>query len=325
MSKPNRGLGKGLSALIRPADPPPAGETGTERERPAPAAGGEQAARPPADREGAAAVPSGGTVTHLEISRIRPNPLQPRADFDPQALDELKESIRQKGVIQAVTVRRAGEGAYELISGERRIRAATELGLREIPAYVITVESREEMLELALIENLQREHLNPIEIAISYQRLMNDVGLTPEDVGRKVSKDRTTVVNFLRLLRLPAKIQEALRRGSLTMGHARALAGLPEETVQLRIFDRIVRKDLNVRQTEKLVRDAGKAARKPAAPAPVRRTDSNVTDLVEHLQRVLGTRVRIQRESDGKGEIQVEFYSDDDLGRLFDLLKSIRS
>ncbi len=313
MSKPNRGLGRGLSALIRPAEPEPA----QELLRPTTA---------PGERAAAAVPTEGGGTTRLEISRIRPNPLQPRADFDPQALDELKESIRQKGVIQAVTVRLAEDGKYELISGERRIRAATEIGLKTIPAYVIEVNTREEMLELALIENLQREHLNPIEIAISYQRLMNDVGLTPEDVGRKVSKDRTTVVNFLRLLRLPVIIQESLRKGVLTMGHARALAGLAEETMQLRIFDRIVNKDLNVRQTEKLVREAGKAAPKTKPKPPGSRPyDSNVTDLAEHLQRVLGTRVRIQHHGEGRGEIQVEFYSDDDLGRLFDLLKSIRT
>src|SRR5262249_17948541 len=183
-----------------------------------------------------------------------------RADFDPQALDELKESIREKGIIQAVTVRRAEDGMYELISGERRIRASTELGLKTIPAYVIEVKDKEEMLELALIENLQREHLNPVEIAISYQRLMQDVGLSAEDIARKVSKDRTTVVNFLRLLKLPAKIQETLRKGTLTMGHARALVALPDEKTQLRFFDKIIKRDLNVRQVEKLVREFGKGS-----------------------------------------------------------------
>jgi ParB family chromosome partitioning protein len=310
MSKPSRGLGRGLSALIRPADsePDPHGDVPPVGDRPAPA--------PQAEA---------GSITRLEISRIRPNPLQPRADFDPQALDELKESIREKGVIQAVTVRRAEDGMYELISGERRIRAATEVGLLLIPAYVIEVSTPLEMLELALIENLQREHLNPIEIAISYQRLMSDVGLTPEDVGKKVSKDRTTVVNFLRLLKLPRKIQDAVRKGVLSMGHARALAGLADEAAQLKIFERIVKKDLNVRQAEKLVREAGKKPSRQTAPPPAGSRDSNVTDLADHLQRVLGTRVRIQRQSDGRGEIQVEFYSDDDLGRLFDLLKSIRT
>lgn len=310
MSKPNRGLGRGLSALIRPAEPTPAPAPPDTR---------------PSDGSAPSTPPETGSITRIEISRIRPNPLQPRADFDPQALDELKESIREKGVIQAVTVRLAGDGMYELISGERRIRAATDVGLRTIPAYVIEVSSPEEMLELALIENLQREHLNPIEIAISYQRLMNDVGMTPEEVGRKVSKDRTTIVNFLRLLRLPQKIQDALRKGALSMGHARALAGLADEAAQLKIFERIVKKDLNVRQVERLVRDSGKKPSRQTAPPPAPRHDSNVTDLVEHLQRVLGTRVRIRREGDGRGEIQVEFYSDDDLGRLFDLLKSIRT
>jgi ParB family chromosome partitioning protein len=305
MSKAKHGLGKGLSALIRPTPPAPP-------------------AQQPPPATGAPVSESGGTTTHLEISKIRPNPLQPRADFDPQALDELKESIRQKGVIQAVTVRRVEDGLFELISGERRIRAVTELGMKTIPAYIIQVSSPEEMLELALIENLQREHLNPIEIAISYQRLMSDVGLSPEDVGKKVSKDRTTVVNFLRLLRLPQRIQDSLRRGTLSMGHARALAGLPDETVQLRIFDRIAKKDLSVRQVEKLVRETGKKTEKKK-PAHRPGSDSNLTDIVEHLQRVLGTRVRIQHIEGGRGEIQIEFYSDDDLGRVFDLLKSIRN
>jgi ParB family chromosome partitioning protein len=315
MSKPNRGLGRGLSALIRPAETEPDARSGEERP-----AGAGQLIHP-----GHPGQAETGTITRLEISRIRPNPLQPRADFDPVALDELKESIREKGVIQAVTVRRAADGDYELISGERRIRAATEVGLETIPAYVIEVSTPEEMLELALIENLQREHLNPIEIAISYQRLMSDVGMTPEDVGKKVSKDRTTVVNFLRLLKLPGKIQDSLRKGVLSMGHARALAGLTDEAAQVKIFERIVRKDLNVRQVEKLVRDAGRKPARPPSHAPARTHDSNITDLADHLQRVLGTRVRIQRQADGRGEIQVEFYSDDDLGRLFDLLKSIRS
>lgn len=307
MSKPNRGLGKGLSALIRPQEPEAPVERSVDRESPE-----------------IRSVPESGTVTRLQISRIRPNPLQPRADFDPQALDELKDSIRQKGVIQAVTVRSIGDGGFELISGERRIRAATEIGLDTIPAYVIEVSSPQEMLELALVENLQREHLNPVEIAISYQRLMNDVGLTPEDVGKKVSKDRTTVTNFLRLLRLPLKIQESLRKGALSMGHARALAGLTDEAAQLRIFDKILAKDLNVRQVEKLVRDEGKKSKNIKART-LKPHDSNVTDLTEHLQRVLGTRVRILDQGEGRGEIHIEYYSDDDLGRLFDLLKSIRS
>jgi ParB family transcriptional regulator, chromosome partitioning protein len=303
MSKAKHGLGKGLSALIR---------TTPIADRPAPVV-----TRPP-EREAEA-----GVVTHIEISRIHPNPFQPRADFDQQALDELKDSIREKGIIQAVTVRRAEEGMYELISGERRIRASMEIGLTSIPAYVIDVKNREEMLELALIENLQREHLNPIEIAISYQRLMQDVGLSAEDIAQKVSKDRTTVVNFLRLLKLPGKIQETLRKGLLTMGHARALVALPDERTQLRFFEKILKQDLNVRQVEKLVRDVTKAPQPKTAPRPLKGSAAAVDSIAERIQQILATRVRVNAHEGGRGEIVIEFYSNDDLGRLFDLIASI--
>ena len=304
MSKPRGGLGKGLSALIRP---PEAME---------PAAPARVQDAPPA----AAAV---GSISHIEISKIRPNPFQPRADFDQQALDELKESIREKGVIQAVTVRRRDDGQFELISGERRIRASAELGLTTIPAYLLDVKTNEEMLELALIENLQREHLNPIEIAISYQRLMADVGLMPEDVAKKVSKDRTTVVNFLRLLKLPQPIQDSLRKGQLSMGHARALVALPDTKVQLRLFEQIIKKELNVRQVERLVREQGKKSEKrPGASAPSS-ADDGVKSIAEKLQQVLATRVRVHAREAGKGEIVIEYYSHDDLGRLFDLISTI--
>ncbi len=302
MSRPKGGLGKGLSALIRPPEQ----------------------IEQPAFRVQAEAPAAIGSISRIEISQIRPNPFQPRADFDQQALDELKESIREKGVIQAVTVRRRADGLYELISGERRIRASTELGLTTIPAYLLEVKTDEEMLELALIENLQREHLNPIEIAISYQRLMADVGLMPEDVAKKVSKDRTTVVNFLRLLKLPTPIQDSLRKGQLSMGHARALVGLSDVKVQLRLFEQIIKKELNVRQVERLVREQGKKSEKKAGAAAPRSTgDDTIKSISERLQQVLATRVRINAREAGKGEIIIEYYSHDDLGRLFDLISSI--
>ena len=294
MSKAKGGLGKGLSALIRTPGP-----TEEVQDRPA--------ARPPT-------VPVGtGSIAHIDIRSIKPNPFQPRADFDQQALDELKESIRRKGIIQAVTLRAMADGTYQLISGERRIRAASEIGLRTVP---------EEMLELALIENLQREHLNPIEIAISYQRLMHDVGLSAEQVAEKVSKDRTTVVNFLRLLKLPTIIQDSLRRGQITMGHARALVSLPSEHIQLKIFERIIKKDLNVRQVERLVHDAGK--KKEQKKAPVSRGAVTAIDaMTDRMQQILATRVRVNFEEGGRGEIAIEFYTADDLGRLFDLIASL--
>lgn len=302
MSKVKGGLGKGLSALIRTS---PA------------------VARPVVEEAAPVEKILDGTISHLEIANIRPNPFQPRADFDQQALDELKESIRQKGLIQPVTVRPRGEGIYELISGERRIRAAMELGLMTVPAYILNVTTDEDMLEMALIENLQREHLNPIEIAISYQRLMHDVGLTPEDVAKKVAKDRTTVVNFLRLLKLPEKIKSSLRKGELSMGHARAIVAITDEQVQIRLFDRIVKQGLNVRQVEKLVRDFSKKSDKKS-PSGIRRADSAVGNIEERMQQILGTRVKISVQEGGRGEILVEFYTADDLERLFDLFSTIR-
>jgi len=303
MSKMKGGLGKGLSALIRP----------TQQEEQRPVSSG---------KPSAASHDESGSITQLDIAKIRPNPFQPRADFDQKALDELKESIKQKGIIQAVTVRRTRDGFYELISGERRIRASSEIGLKTIPAYIIDVRTDQEMLELALIENLQREHLNPVEIAISYQRLMHDVGLSAEDVAQKVSKDRTTVVNFLRLLKLPVRIQEALRKNQLTMGHARALVALPDEKIQIRLFEQIIKKDLNVRQVEKLVRDVGKKSEKKTA-RPSKRSESGVESIAERIQQILATRVKITTQEGGRGEIIVEFYSNDDLERLFDLIVTI--
>ncbi len=303
MSKHKGVLGKGLSALIRSTPtvvrPAPVDVVPTKK-------------------------PLDGSITHIEVTRIRPNPFQPREHFDQQALDELKDSIKRKGIIQPVTVRRGKDGLYDLISGERRLRASIEIGLETIPAYVIEVKNDEDMLELALIENLQREHLNPIEIAISYQRLAKDIGLSAEEIAAKVSKDRTTVVNFLRLLKLPEKIQHSLRRNEVTMGHARALIALPDEHVQMKLFEKIIKKGLNVRQVEKLVREYGKKSERKS-PLAHKRGDSAVGSIEERMQQILGTRVKINVHDGGKGDITVEFYSSDDLERLFDLFSTIRS
>ncbi|MEE9186949.1 MAG: ParB/RepB/Spo0J family partition protein [Bacteroidota bacterium] len=261
-------------------------------------------------------------IAHLEISKIRPNPYQPRADFDEVALDELKRSIQEKGIIQPITVRRTDDGMYQLITGERRIRAVREAGLSRIPAYVRRVKSEAEMLELALIENLQREHLNPIEIGISYQRLIDEVQLTQEEIARKIGKDRTTVTNFIRLLKLPLKIQQSLRQGNLTMGHARALVGIPDDRLQLRLFERIVKRGLSVRRVEELVRHVGKQKTKSRRP-----TATGVDESVEHieskLRQILGTKVTVTANPDGRGQILIEYYSDDDLDRLLELFVAI--
>ncbi|MDH4070755.1 MAG: ParB/RepB/Spo0J family partition protein, partial [Ignavibacteria bacterium] len=223
MSKLKPVLGRGLASLIpRPQ---------TSESAPPPESPGDDGV-------------STEVIVAVEIDRISRNPFQPRADFDPVALEELKNSIQEKGVIQPITVRRTADG-YQLISGERRVRAAKEAGLARIPAYILQVETNEEMLELALIENLQREHLNPIEIAISYKRLIDECSLTQEQVSQRIGKDRSTITNTLRLLRLPEKIQSSVRKGTITSGHARAILAIEDTAVQLGIFQQITERGLS--------------------------------------------------------------------------------
>lgn len=264
-------------------------------------------------------------VTMIDIDRIERNPYQPRAEFDPVALDELKNSIREKGVIQPITVRRTDHG-YQLISGERRVRAAREAGLRWIPAFFLKVESNADMLELALIENLQREDLNPMEIAVSYRRLIEECGLTQEQVSQKVGKERSTVTNLLRLLRLPDEIQTAVRKGTISSGHARALLGVEDHDRQMEIFEKIVEKDLSVRGVERLARDlahpgkSGEGTRKPLAIGG----GSALTSIEERLRQALGTKVTVKPGQGGRGEIVVEYYSSDDFERIVELLSTER-
>jgi ParB family transcriptional regulator, chromosome partitioning protein len=262
------------------------------------------------------------TTARIRIDLVKPNPFQPRLDFDPIALDELKQSIMQKGVIQPITVRRTHDSYYEMISGERRLRAASEAGMIEIPAFIIQVSSQEEMLELALIENLQREHLNPIEIAISYQRLIKEINYTQEDVARKIGKDRTTVTNFIRLLKLPSQIQDSLRKGDLNMGHARALLSLQDEAKQIALWKKIVKQGLSVRRVEQLVKEE---TEKKSKPAISRKTtaDSHTGTIESKLREIFGTKVTVRTRSDGSGEIIFEYYSFDDLDRLLDMFEII--
>ncbi|MBM4160209.1 MAG: ParB/RepB/Spo0J family partition protein [Ignavibacteria bacterium] len=263
-----------------------------------------------------------GIVARIDVDNVRPNPFQPRSEFDPETLAELTRSIIEKGVIQPITVRRV-DGAYQLVTGERRLRAAQSAGLAQIPAYIITVESDEEMLELALIENIQRDTLNPIEIAHAYKRLIDECNLTQDDVAEKVGKDRTTVANFIRLLRLPSEIQLGLRKDLISMGHARALINIPSEALQLRIYKRIVKAGLSVRKVEQLAKSAGKPAegarRKSAASPP----SASAQSIEEKLRQALGTKVSVREKENGRGEIVIEFYSLDDLDRLLDLFATI--
>ncbi len=262
-------------------------------------------------------------IVHVALDKIERNPYQPRADFDPVALDELKRSIQEKGIIQPITVRRAA-GGYQLISGERRVRAARSAGLLKIPAYIIRVATSEEMLELALIENLQREHLNPIEIAISYRRLIEECSFTQEEVSHRIGKERSTVTNSLRLLKLPETIQNAVRKGELSGGHARAIAGLEDTASQLAVFKKAIAKGLSVRQLERLVRDRGEntGTRKGKA---AKETSGQLSTVEDRLRRLLSTRVHVRQQQGGKGEIVVEFYSADDLERLLELFENVQA
>jgi ParB family chromosome partitioning protein len=256
----------------------------------------------------------------IEIDGISRNPYQPRADFDPVALDELRQSIQEKGVIQPITVRRVDSG-YQLISGERRVRAAKEAGLTKIPAYILRVDSNEEMLELALIENLQREHLNPIEVAISYKRLIEECVLTQEQVSQRIGKDRSTITNTLRLLRLPEVIQTAVRKGEISGGHARALLAIEDPALQIGIFNRIVDKDLSVRQVERLVKRQGKGKSRHGSTLKLAVANSSLVSVEDRLRQALGTKVMVRPIQAGKGEIVVEYYSTGDLERLIDLFE----
>jgi len=261
------------------------------------------------------------TLSEIEIDLIDTNPFQPRLSFDPQALEELRRSIAEKGVIQPITVRRHN-GRYQLIAGERRLRAARSLGLATIPAYVLDVETDEEMLELSIIENIHREDLNPIELAKGYQRLIDECHLTQEEVAQKVGKDRSTVANFLRLLKLPEQIQESVSRGELSMGHARALINLDDPTEQLNIWRRAIRDNLSVRRVEELVRQAAKRVRaKPVEVSKEATLSPEEREVEDRLRRALATQVRLLPRKRG-GKIEIEYYSDADLTRLVELIEA---
>jgi ParB family chromosome partitioning protein len=259
-----------------------------------------------------------GIIAHVDLTRIRPNPFQPRIDFDEEALAELTRSIQEKGIIQPITVRRF-ENGYQIVSGERRFRAAQKAHLRQIPAYIVAVETDEEMLELALIENIQREYLNPMEIATAYQRLLDECHLQQDDIAKRVGKDRSTVTNMLRLLRLPAKIQDGLRKEKISMGHARALLSLPNERAQVRLYEKTVDGALSVRKVEDMVRAAQQPKKRNDGGKTETHAPASIQSMEEQLRRALGTKVRVHPKDHGRGEIVIEYYSLDDFDRLLDL------
>ncbi|MDA1349890.1 MAG: ParB/RepB/Spo0J family partition protein [Chloroflexi bacterium] len=261
---------------------------------------------------------AGRQIVNLPVAEIDPNPHQPRMDFEEGALDQLTASIREKGVIQPISVNRVGQ-SYHIIAGERRWRASKMAGFDTVPAIIHEIESEEELIELSLIENIQREDLNPIEEAEGYRALRDTCMLTQEEIAQKVGRDRSTVANMLRLLNLPEEIQKYLRSGTIQMGHARALSALDEEA-SLRLGRKAVKEGLSVRELEKAVRSHGKKREHPKSQDRAVRADERVlAGWEEKLRLHFGTAVEINRKSN-KGRVEIEFYSDDDLERILDLL-----
>jgi len=252
-----------------------------------------------------------GSISDIPVSAIEPNPFQPRTTFDKDALLELANSIKELGIIQPVTVRKLGKGRYQLISGERRFRASQAAGLKEIPAYV-RIANDQGMLEMALVENIQRQELDAIEVAISFQRLADECDLKHEELGDRVGKDRSTVNNYLRLLKLPPAIQLGIRKRQLGMGHARALLSVSDEDKQLEIFEEILSNKLSVRAVESLTK--GSNAGRPKSASTVD------TGLSNELSEKFGTKVSVRSTASGKGKIEVSFSNQADLNRLLDLL-----
>jgi ParB family chromosome partitioning protein len=320
MSKTRSVLGKGLSALIPGV---------AEEEK----GSGIELAEVPDFR----ARQEGRREPHLnaiEIARVAPNPLQPRKEFPAETLAELTQSIKEHGIIQPITVRKVGE-RFELISGERRIRASIEAGLTHIPAYIIEVEGDRKMLELAIVENVQRVQLNPIEEAEAYQRLIEDCGLTQEQVAERVSKDRSTVANSTRLLKLPEPIKDSLRAGELSLGHAKVILSVSEPSRQLQLWNEAVQNHYSVRKLEELTRAGNGATKsvkrngsKPNTAASVEsngyETSSDVRAIESTFQQILGTQVKVRVKPDHSGEIAIQFFSQEELERLQELLASIR-
>ena len=264
-----------------------------------------------------------GSISTISISSIEANPFNPRSNFEKEALQELSTSIKIHGIIQPITVRKLGRDKYQLISGERRFRAAQLAKLTEVPAY-IRIANDQAMLEMALVENIQREDLNPIEVALSYQRLIEEVELTQDQLSQKISKSRSSITNHLRLLKLPADIQAGVRERKITMGHARALVSAGDGETQVELFNRVVKEKLSVRDIEAILRGekiSGTPEEQEQLPkkAKLEITKTEFT-FKEHLGDRLSTKVEIKKSPNGNGKIVVNFNSDVDLSRIIDLL-----
>jgi ParB family chromosome partitioning protein len=269
------------------------------------------------------------SINEIDLSKIQPNPDQPRSIFDEETLEELAASIRHIGVIQPITVKEIEGERYVIISGERRYRASKIAGLKSIPAYIKTAED-ENIVEMALIENIQREDLNSIEIALAYQKLLEDYGLTQEKLSERIGKKRTTITNYLRLLKLPAEIQLSLKNKKIDMGHARALISVEDPEVQLALYEQIVNDSLSVRAVEEMVRSAAAGipineVKQEAGPKAVHspKLPEEYKMLKDHLSRFFNTKVQLTYGESGKGKISIPFTSEGDLERLISLFDKL--
>jgi len=297
-------LGRGLSALLNDNESV------------------NQAQSTPANKTNTTAEPEAnslGSVNEIKLSEIEVNPFQPRTDFDEEALAELADSIKLQGLIQPITVRRLNAHSYQLISGERRFRASKLAGLTTVPAYIRSANDQQ-MLEMALIENIQRENLNAIEVALSFQRMIDECSLKQEELGERVSKNRSTVTNYLRLLRLPPAIQKSLRDNQITMGHAKALISIEDPTKQIFLHQHIIRDGLSVRKTEELAREIQRAPVKKEGkqPEPI---SFQLQKIQDDLASKFSTRVKLNIGSQGKGTIEIPFLSESDLTRILEIME----
>ena len=269
--------------------------------------------------------PLAGQTHEIAIAEIETNPFQPRTEFDQEKLHELASSIEQLGIIQPITVRKLKENKYQLISGERRFRASKLAGLSKLPAYV-RIANDQEMLEMALVENIQRENLNPIEIALSYQRLIEEVKLTQEQCSERVGKNRTTITNFLRLLKLPSEIQKGLSTGKISTGHARALISVKNNESQLNIFHDTVANGYSVREVEQIVKDFAESNYKRTSKNNAISTPNPLPfsqqKMVHDLSRKLDKKVELKRNKKGKGKLIIPFNNDTDLAKIFEFINN---
>jgi len=301
-SKKNRmtGLGRGLGALLQDSE-----KVNTTRSN---------------ARIAAATAEVVGSMNMLDIGSIEANPYQPRTSFDQEALQELADSIRVQGIIQPITVRQTGDDSYQLISGERRLQASRSIGMTSIPAYVRTANDQQ-MLEMALIENIQRENLNSIEIALSYQRLILECNLKQDELGIRVGKNRTTVNNYIWLLKLPPVIQAALRDNKISMGHARAIITINSDMSQLKIFNKIIEEGWSVRKVEEEVRKLGMMSSISFEPKKPVTMNQEIKSLQFQLSSFFGAKVSVKSDNFHKGEIKIPFTSQDELKKILETLK----